>query len=697
MDNDRRKIELMTSLLLSLPGTPILYYGDELGMGDNIYLGDRNGVRTPMQWTPDRNGGFSRCDPARLYLPPIMDPVYGYQAVNVEAQSRSIASLLSWTKRMIAVRKTSQVFGRGTLSFIRPANRAVLAYLREYNGEQILCVANLSRSAQSAELDLSAWKGRIPEEMLGRARFRQISDQPFAVTLAPYGFFWFRLYEPSERAADKVSHVPEWVTLVFSDGWKSILHGRTRQVFERDVLPPFLASRRWFAHKDSNLVNARLHAAVPLGGDEGSVIAFIDVTAGDEIARYSLPLSVHWARFDRSPEQAKAATVAPVRRANREGVLVEAIAERELIATITRHIHENDSVRADGLEIAFRASRHYSDAPLKPIEELQVASGEQSNSTVLIDGDYVLKFYRRLPSGPNPEAEIGMFLTDVAKFANSPALLGTVELIENEVHYPLAVMHEYIANQGDAWAFTGAYLDRALDEQRVVTVEPEPGADEHMAFLNRMNLVGRRVGELHKALASRPDMAEFEPEPISAADLRAWTEALAAKASQVFDKLAQMQQRLDDKGVRRGRRAVDQARLGARAHSLSAADGDRRDQYPPPRRFASRPSADRQGRCLHHRLRRRAASQWKRAAAQGAVGPGRGRDYPLARLRGNGGAASHRQAGTRRIGEARRISRPVANQSGRRILCRRARNHRARRPMAAGRRSSAPAFAILRG
>ena len=205
MDNDRRKIELMNALLLSLPGTPILYYGDEIGMGDNIYLGDRNGVRTPMQWTLDRNGGFSRCDPAKLYLPPIMDAVYGYQAVNVEAQSRSLSSLLSWTKRMIAVRKTSQVFGRGSLTFIRPSNRAVLVYAREFNGEVILCVANLSRSAQSAALDLSPWKGRMPEEMMGRTRFQAVTDQPYIVTLAPYGFFWLRLVEPSETADHRLA------------------------------------------------------------------------------------------------------------------------------------------------------------------------------------------------------------------------------------------------------------------------------------------------------------------------------------------------------------------------------------------------------------------------------------------------------------------------------------------------------------
>ena len=227
--------------------------------------------------------------------------------------------------------------------------------------------------------------------------------------------------------------------------------------------------------------------------------------------------------------------------------MVEAIAEGDLIASITRRMRDNKSIRSNGLEIAFRSSRRFSEVPLKPIAELKVVSGEQSNSTVLIDSDYLLKFYRRLPKGPNAEADIGLFLTDVANFANSPALLGAVELIENDEHYPLAVMHDYIENQGDAWAFTGAYLDRALDEQRVLTAAPETGADNHAAFLNRIDQIGRRVGELHKALASRPDIAGFAPEPISRADMQAWTEALAANASQVFDRLAQMQQRLDDK------------------------------------------------------------------------------------------------------------------------------------------------------
>ena len=191
--NQRRRIELMNALLFSLPGTPVIYYGDEIGMGDNVYLGDRNGVRTPMQWTPDRNGGFSRCDPARLYAPLIMDPVYGYQAINVEAQLREPSSLLQWMRRTIALRKRFKAFGRGTLEFLHPANRKILAYFRVYDDERILCVANLSRFVQPVELDLSPFKGYTPIELFGNVRFPPIGDLPYLLTMGPYQFFWFRL------------------------------------------------------------------------------------------------------------------------------------------------------------------------------------------------------------------------------------------------------------------------------------------------------------------------------------------------------------------------------------------------------------------------------------------------------------------------------------------------------------------------
>jgi maltose alpha-D-glucosyltransferase/alpha-amylase len=321
-------------------------------------------------------------------------------------------------------------------------------------------------------------------------------------------------------------------------------------LFERDVLPPFLASRRWFAHKGSEQIAAKLHAIVLLTDQEDdSVIALVDVTAGDESARYALPLAVQWKHFDRNFEHDRVALIAPVRRANREGVLIDAVGEQDLVAAVARHLHESASVGSDALQIAFRASPRFADAPLAPIENLHAAGAEQSNSTVFVGNTYVLKFYRRISPAPSAEFEMGRFLTDVAKFGNTPALLGTVELIENEACFPLAIMHEYVENQGDAWAFTGGYLDRALDEERVLTAEPVPGADKHAAFVNRIRQVGKRVGELHAALASQGDIADFAPEPITRSDLQAWTDALAARASHVFDKLTQSLHRLDEKGL----------------------------------------------------------------------------------------------------------------------------------------------------
>ena len=203
VENSRRRIELLNSLLFSLPGTPIVYYGDEIGMGDNIYLGDRNGVRTPMQWSSDRNGGFSRADTARLFAPPIMDPVYGYQAINVEAQERYPFSLLNWMKRLIAMRKQHRVFGRGSLEFVGCSNRKVLAFLRRDEKETILVVANLSRNVQPTELDLTAFAGLIPIEMIGLTEFPRIADRPYFLTLGPYSAYWFSLQPSSMQMAQR--------------------------------------------------------------------------------------------------------------------------------------------------------------------------------------------------------------------------------------------------------------------------------------------------------------------------------------------------------------------------------------------------------------------------------------------------------------------------------------------------------------
>ena len=339
MDNDRRKIELMNSLLLSFPGTPIIYYGDEIGMGDNIYLGDRNGVRTPMQWTPDRNGGFSRADPARLYAPTIMDPVYGYESVNVEAQSRSLSSLLSATKRLISVRKSTLAFGRGTMTFIRPVNRSVLCYVRQYQDEVILCVANLSRSAQATELDLSAWKDRVPLEMLGRTDFPAIGELPYMITLAPYGFYWFQLQRKGQAEARRNHRRP---------GIRDAGGAGRRYLDVAGPHPRRIRTRRVAALSGANpLVSGTLGAGDRASLDLGDPVlryrrqpALAGLLRGDAergtTTRYVLPMQIEWVRFDRERYNPRA--FAAVRQGAREGTLLDVATDQIFIALLLRNL-----------------------------------------------------------------------------------------------------------------------------------------------------------------------------------------------------------------------------------------------------------------------------------------------------------------------------------------------------------------------
>jgi maltose alpha-D-glucosyltransferase / alpha-amylase len=546
MDNDRRKIELMNSLLLSFPGTPIIYYGDEIGMGDNIYLGDRNGVRTPMQWTPDRNGGFSRADPARLYAPTIMDPVYGYESVNVEAQSRSLSSLLSATKRLISVRKSTLAFGRGTMTFIRPVNRSVLAYVRQLDDEVILCVANLSRSAQATELDLSAWKERVPLEMLGRTMFPAIGELPYMITLAPYGFYWFHLRERDKSEPAAPSIVPEFETLVVPLGatWMSL--ARTRGVFERDVLPGYLARARWYPERSAKEIHPNLTSAVPFCdiGDNRPWLAIFESKQRGTTTRYLLPMQIEWVRFDRERYNPRA--FAAVRQGAREGTLLDVATDHIFIALLLRNLRENLAVEENGLRLEFQRTSKLPDQPIKPPVHIRTIEAE-SNSIALVDNDYVVKICRKLEAGINPEVEVGRFLTEVAGFANTPALLGSAELIEGDKKCAVATVHTFIENQGDAWTVTSAYLDRFVEEQRLLGTSDHRGeSEEQVPYLRYMTQTGRRVAEMHTALAGSPEFPDFTPEPTRPEDVQHWIETVLARAEHAFNALKQRRDRIKE-------------------------------------------------------------------------------------------------------------------------------------------------------
>jgi maltose alpha-D-glucosyltransferase / alpha-amylase len=549
MENDRRKIELLNSVMLSMPGTPVMYYGDEIGMGDNVFLGDRDGVRTPMQWGPDRNGGFSRSDPARLYLPPIMDAVYGYQSVNVEAQIRSPSSLLNWMKRLIAVRRVHRAFGRGDLKFLYPKNRKVFAYLRSYEDETILCVVNLSHSPQPVELDLSEYKGRIPLELIGRSAFPRVGDLPYLLTLQAYGFFWFILKQPSQSEIEPPLVLPpEFVTLVLPQGWTDLLDRHNRPQLESDILPLFLVTRRWFAAKNRRIRRTTVVERAEIAGERDRwLILVVDVEFADgSKQRYHLPLAAVW---DTDPGDAGllAFKLAETRRFRRNGAIVDAMMRPDFVLDTVRAIGANEVHAADTGEIRFRRAAAFDKAVLPGTPSVRPIGAEQSNSSALIDDYAVLKIYRQLQPGINPEIEIGEYLTEHTDFANTPALLGTIELVEpspdggEPARTTLGLLAEFVRDQGDAWTQALDYLDRTLHHATIGEgAEVEATVQPDLFFFTLARQLGLRTAQLHRALCpASDDDPRFAPEPVTPADLASWRESAHQLANRVLASLAQ--------------------------------------------------------------------------------------------------------------------------------------------------------------
>ncbi|MGK2911614.1 MAG: maltose alpha-D-glucosyltransferase, partial [Sphingobium sp.] len=383
MERDRRRIELMNALLLTMPGTPVLYYGDEIGMGDNVYLGDRDGVRTPMQWSSDRNGGFSRADPASLTLPPIMDPLYGYQAVNVEAQNRDQHSLLNWLKRMLAVRREHRAFGRGTQRFLRPANRKILAYLREHEGEVVLCVANLSRTAQAVELDLHEFSGHTLLELSGGAAFPAIGQLPYLLTLPPYGFLWFIL-TTDEAAPSWASAAPpaevERFTFVLRPELADVTTGHNTRVLEHDILPGYIAQRRWFGAKDETLRQVKIVQSVTMPEVQDLVLTMVDVTTDSGTATYTLPLGIAWEGELHGPFASNLA-LGRVRRGRQVGLLTDGFTVSSFAAAVIGAMSRDTVVPVEGGELRFTGTPELDIGPDAAPEWL---GAEQSNSTMVL-------------------------------------------------------------------------------------------------------------------------------------------------------------------------------------------------------------------------------------------------------------------------------------------------------------------------
>ena len=540
LDRDRRKIELLNSLLMSMPGTPIIYYGDEIGMGDNVFLGDRNGVRTPMQWSPDRNAGFSRAEPESLYLPPIMDSIFGFEAVNVESQRRLSTSLLNWMKRLISVRKAHPSFGRGSLKFLYPGNRKVFAYLRSYQGETVLCVANLSQAPQPVELDLSTFRGRVPVELLGKSAFPPIGDLPYFITLPWYGFYWFLLAEEAEVPRwyeGFVTPLPEFRTLVLRPGWENVQSGGHIQVIEERVLPEFLPNQRWFAAKGRGIRKVSMKdSAVLLDGDNRFRLARFDAEIDDgSTQHYFLPLTIAWETAADDPMSRLAPYVlAKARAGGQVGAFHDALATPFLTEAFVRAMREGWEIETSGGgRMVFSATKALAEVELPDDVVIERMGREQSNTSVMIGEQMILKALRRLEPGVHPEIEIGRFLTNVAHFPNVPPLLGTLELMDCDgTPTALALLQGFVRNQGDGWSFTEDYLRRVLQDLEVVSTEEDLNqAAPHAMYVGMARTLGNRVADLHRAFALDVDDPAFQPEPASPSDMEAWGEQVRVQAS----------------------------------------------------------------------------------------------------------------------------------------------------------------------
>lgn len=548
MGNDRRKVELLNALLMSMPGTPTIYYGDEIGMGDNYYLGDRDGVRTPMQWSADRNGGFSRADPQRLYLPVIQDPVYGYQAVNVEAQSNNPSSQLNWMRRLIQVRRTKEAFGRGEITFLYPSNRKILAYLREYGGERILCVANLSSSAQAVELDLSTHAGATPVEMLGLSVFPTVGSGSYVLTLPAYGFFWFDLAS-SGRESTEPAPLPAFSTIVAANDLHGTINTRNQQEME-SVLPEFIAGQRWFAGKSERPGRVRVDVlGPPPMGSRRHLFTELTVTTAEGEHRYLLPLSARWGE-DNLHHQAPLLpyTLMKIRQGPRIGAVVDGARDPDLAKLVVAMIADGKTIDLAGgaFVIATSQSAHEALTRAAGVEadDIHALSGEQSNTSLQIGQEAILKFYRRLRDGIQPELEVTRFLTEKTNFEAAPALLGSIELVRQDgSRTAVAALFEQVLNQGDAWTVVtdalSRYLrDNAYGQQPTGDESADLGAlggEPQLAIqIDPGAVIGTRTGEMHAALATKTGDAAFDPEPI---DATALAEIVAEAKREVSDTL----------------------------------------------------------------------------------------------------------------------------------------------------------------
>jgi maltose alpha-D-glucosyltransferase/alpha-amylase len=571
LGNDRNRIELMNGLLFSMPGTPIVYYGDEIGMGDNIYLGDRNAVRTPMQWSADRNAGFSRANPQKLFLPVIIDPEYHYESVNVEAQQNNPNSLLWWMKRMIALRKRSRALGRGSFEFLQPANRRVLAFLRRHKDESVLVVANLSRLVQHVELDLSRFPGQAPIEMLGHTALPPIDPKrPYSLTLGPHAFYWFSL---APRATErKATSTVEFVLPILSVArdWEEVFAPTNRRRLE-EILPAYLASRPWFPAAERTIQWVTVREAFRTRyGDSTAVIADVEVDfEASATDTYLLPLTFvsgdhAEALLKQSPPSPVVARIeAKSPGTPPSGVLYDALLDpafcRTLVDTILagriRPVGNGELIATSQPSLKETATA----LDLAALPQT-ISQEEQNNTSIFFGKQLILKVFRRLEEGVNPDLELGRHFARARSFPHVSPLLGAIEFRPRRSEpITLATLQEYVPHEATAWQYTLDELSRYFERVLTLPADSQPAAEGPQAtvsvfeimgqlppatmldllgpYLERVRLLGRRTAEMHLSLAGEYENPDFTPELFTTLYQRSMYQSLRNLHRRVFDGL----------------------------------------------------------------------------------------------------------------------------------------------------------------
>jgi len=533
LGNDRRKIELLYTILFSLPGTPVIYYGDEIGMGDNIYLGDRFGVRTPMQWNMNLNAGFSAANPQRLYLPIITDPVYRYESVNVSTQDENPSSLLWWLKHVMAMRKRLNIFGRGEMKFIDSSNAKVLAFVRTYEKQRLIVVANLSQFSQATTLNLSEYKDCDITEAFSQNRFKNVESGEYPITIGPYGYFWFQV--DTTESKDRSEASGELPLLKTEISWERLLDNYNEvRVIERRVLPPFMRKCRWFGGKAKAVAKTSLHQAIPVKVEGDTYfLAIVEVHYVQRLPElYFIPLT--FAASDNILDRVEYTAQSVICRAEiqgKAGFIMDASYDKVFRDFLFVSMRKELRLRDDnGGTLEFNSSVFARIDKNKEIDS-KILKSDQSNTAIIYNDQYFFKFYRKLEKEINPDLEIVRFLSEHTTFQNSPKYAGSIEYQDAQGKtIVFGLLQEKVENQGEAWGMAvdsvGRFYERVMAGAKTIklpklvnksAIRFEDAPEIIQEFIGRglyerMVRLGQRTAEMHLALASDSNNPAFAAE-----------------------------------------------------------------------------------------------------------------------------------------------------------------------------------------